>query len=164
MHKVRYVSLLAALACAMATAAASADDAQRLREAADRAEIEALMWRYQRALDTLDVDAYVAVFTENAQFGTARGRDGIRALISGIKAAREKNTEPGKPVTPTYQSANNMAIEFLSADRARIDGYYTAFLGAQGDKPPRLATVGREVDEVVRVAGHWLIDRRTVSP
>jgi hypothetical protein len=146
------------------TTVAHADDAQALRQAQDRAAIEALMWRYERALDTLDVDAYVAVFTENAQFGNAKGRDGIRALISGIKAAREKGSGPDKPVTPTYQSVNNMTIEFLSADRARIEGYYTAFLGEQADKPARLATVGREVDEVVRVDGRWLIDKRTVSP
>jgi SnoaL-like domain len=156
--------LLAALTSVLATAAAAGDDAQLLREARDRAEIEALVWRYERALDTLDVDAYVAVFTDNAQFGNAKGRDGIRALISGIKTAREKNPEAGKPVTPTYQSLNNMSIEFLTADRARVEGYYTAFLGPQADKPARLATVGREVDEVVRVDGRWLIDKRTVLP
>jgi hypothetical protein len=144
-----------------ATAVSAADDAKLLREANDRAEIQALMWRYVRALDTLDVDAYVAVFTENAQFGNAQGRDGIRALISGVKAAREKNTEPGKPVTPTYQSITNMTIEFASADRARVEGYYMALLGTE---PPRVATVGREANEVVRVDGRWLIERRTVSP
>ncbi len=157
-------SVLVALLSVVATVAAVADDTQSLRQAQDRAAIEALMWRYERALDTLDVDAYVAVFTEDAQFGNAKGRDGIRALISGIKTAREKGAAPGKPVTPTYQSVNNMTIEFLSADRARIEGYYTAFLGEQGDKPARLATVGREVDEVVKVDGRWLIDKRTVSP
>jgi SnoaL-like protein len=163
MLKTADVSLMAALLSVLATTAV-ADDVQLLRAAQDRAAIEALMWRYERALDTLDVDAYVAVFTDNAQFGNAKGRDAIRALISGIKSAREKNTEAGKPVTPTYQSVNNMTIEFLSADRARIEGYYTAFLDAQGDKPARLATVGHEVDEVVRVDGRWLIDKRTVSP
>jgi len=162
MPKLPHAALLAV--SLLATAAASGDESVPLREAQDRAAIEALMWRYQRALDTLDVDAYVAVFTENAQFGNAQGRDGIRALISGIKAAREKGAGPDRPVTPTYQSVNNMTIEFLSADRARIEGYYTAFLDAQAERPARLATVGREVDEVVKVDGRWLIDKRTVSP
>jgi hypothetical protein len=33
------------------------------REARDRAEIEALMWDYTRALDTLNPDAYAAAYT-----------------------------------------------------------------------------------------------------
>ena len=57
MLNVTRVSLLASLVFVAAAAAAPADEAQRLREATDRAAIEALMWRYQRALDTLDVDA-----------------------------------------------------------------------------------------------------------
>jgi uncharacterized protein (TIGR02246 family) len=140
---------------------AGAQESKIIREADDRAEIQALLARYERALDTLDVDAYVAVFTEDAEFGNAKGRDGIRALISGVKAAREKNTEPGKPVTPTYQSLTNMTIEFVSADRAIVRGYYMALLGTT---PPRVATVGQETDEVVRANGQWLIAKRTVSP
>ena len=33
------------------------------------------MFRYVRALDTLNVDDYVALFTEDAQFGTSKGRE-----------------------------------------------------------------------------------------
>lgn len=141
-----------------------ADDAKFLREANDRAEIQALMWRYVRALDTLDVDAYAAVFTEDGEFGNAQGRDAIRTMISGIKAARERNLEPGKSVTPTYQSITNMTIEFVSEDHARVEGYFMALFGATDGNPPRVATVGREANEVVRVNGRWLIRSRTVSP
>ncbi len=164
MPKLATVLALCALfsAAAVTTVSAADDvDAKLIREANDRAEIQALMWRYERALDTLDVDAYVAVFTEDAQFGKAKGRDGIRALITSVKTAREKNTEPGKPVTPTYQSITNMNIEFVSATRARVHGYYMAILGTT---PPRVATVGQELDEVVKVDGHWLIAVRSVSP
>lgn len=142
----------------------AADDAKVLREANDRAEIQALMWRYVRALDTLDVDAYVAVFTEDGQFGNAKGRDGIRTMIAGVKAARERNLAPGKTVTPTYQSITNMTIEFVAADHARVEGYFMALFGATDGNPPRVATAGREVNEVVRVNGQWLIQTRTVSP
>ncbi|HVY64645.1 MAG TPA: nuclear transport factor 2 family protein [Gammaproteobacteria bacterium] len=161
MPKLPHLLAVAALAAVAATPVAARDKDRWAREANDRAEIQALMWRYERALDTLDVDAYVAVFTEDATFGKAKGREGIRALIAGIKAAREKNTEPGKPVTPTYQSITNMNIEFVSETRAVINGYYMALLGTQ---PPRVATVGLERDEVVKVDGHWLIAVRTVSP
>ncbi len=155
---------LAALLSAIATTALGADEADFARQARDRAEIEALMWRYVRALDTLDVDAYVALFTENAQFGNAKGRDAIRRLISGIKAAREKNTAPGKAVTPTYQTMSNINIELLSESHARFQAYYMALLAADGPSPPRVATLGREVDDLVKVDGRWLIDIRNVSP
>ena len=157
----KIANVLALAAMLSAAVPAAADDAQLLRESNDRAEIQALMWRYVRALDTLDVDAYVTVFTEDAQFGNAQGREGIRTMIAGVKAAREKNTEPGKPVVSTYQSITNMNIEFVSEDRALVRGYYMAILGTT---PPRVATVGHEVNEVVKVDGHWLIAVRTVSP
>jgi hypothetical protein len=57
-----------------------------------------------------------------------------------------------------------MTIEFLSEDRAKIEGYYMALFGGQPGNPPRVATVGREVDEVVKANGHWLIAVRNVSP
>ncbi len=104
------------------------------------------------------------MFTEDAVFGTAKGREGIRALIAGIKAGREKNAEPGKPPVPTYQSIQNMTIAFTSKTTATIEGYYMALLGAQNGNPSRVATVGHEVDEVVKKNGQWLISKRTVSP
>ena len=43
------------------------------REARDRAEIEALMWGYTRALDTLNPDAYAAAYTPDGQFKAGSG-------------------------------------------------------------------------------------------
>jgi 3-phenylpropionate/cinnamic acid dioxygenase small subunit len=164
MRTLAQLSALAAVLSFAVTAPVAADEATWAREANDRAEIQALMWRYERALDTLDVDAYVAVFTEDAQFGNAKGREGIRTMIAGIKTAREKNAEPGKPPVQTYQSITNMTIEFKSENRATVEGYFMAILAATPNNPPRVATVGREVDEVVKVDGRWLIAVRTVSP
>jgi uncharacterized protein (TIGR02246 family) len=157
-------SALAVLSAACATSAAADDVAKWAREANDRAEIQALIWRYERALDSLDVDAYVAVFTEDAVFGDAKGREGIRALISGVKASREKSAGPGKAPVQTYQSIQNMTITFTSETTAKIEGYYMALIGAQNGNPARVATTGREVDEAVKQNGQWLISRRTVSP
>jgi SnoaL-like protein len=164
MFKRASLSVLAAMLSLVVAAAATAQDAKFLREANDRAEIQALMWRYVRALDTLDVDAYVAVFTEDAQFGNAKGREGIRQLISGVKGARERNLAAGEKVTPTYQSITNMTIQFQSETSATVEGYYFALFGAQGTNPPRVATAGVEKNEVVKVGGQWLIKVRTVSP
>jgi uncharacterized protein (TIGR02246 family) len=161
MPKFALLSAFAALLCA--TSAPADDVAKWAREANDRAEIQGLMARYERALDTLDVDAYVALFTEDAVFGTAKGREGIRAMIAGNKAAREKNAAPGKAPVRTYQSIQNMTVAFTSDTTATIEGYYMALIAETGT-PPRVATVGYEVDEVVKQNGKWLISKRTVSP
>ena len=56
------------------------------RESRDRAEIDGLMWRYARALDTLNPDAYAAAYTPDGQFGTGpnatKGRKCLRRLGS----------------------------------------------------------------------------------
>src|SRR5690606_5568871 len=78
-----FVSFALAVAAAGLSGAALAQDSVR---AQDRAEIEALMWRYARALDTFDADAYAAVYTEDGEFkagGTAtKGRDALRQMVA----------------------------------------------------------------------------------
>ena len=53
-----------------------------MREARDRDEIEALMWKYTRALDTADANTYASTYTENGQFsaGGATATKGRAAL------------------------------------------------------------------------------------
>jgi uncharacterized protein (TIGR02246 family) len=155
---------VALLPVAVVKSASTDDIARWAREANDRAEIQALMARYERALDSLDVDAYVAVFTDDAVFGDAKGREGIRAMIASTKARREKSAEPGKPPMRTFQSIQNMTITLTSETTATVEGYYLALIGTQNDNPARVATVGHEVDEVVKHDGRWLISKRTVSP
>ena len=52
---------------AVFTASKSDDDV--LRQARDRAQIEELMWRYARALDTGDADTYASLYAPDGQFG-----------------------------------------------------------------------------------------------
>lgn len=151
---------LAALAGA-SSPAAHADDADRLREAADRAEIEALMWRYVRALDTLDPEAYASVFTEDGRFGTGAdavvGREALAAMVEGLR---------GNVSGPAmYHVITNDHVEFLGEDRARYHSYWmTVFAAAAQGETPRVAAAGHGVDELVRVDGEWLIRSRNVAP
>ena len=161
MRKLWHLSTVVALIGLSAATVAAADDATLLREANDRAEIQALMWRYVRALDTLDADAYASVFTENAKFGTTQGREALRGMILGMKASREKRVADGAQPLVTYQTMSNMNIEFLSENRARLQAYYMAVIA--GD-PPRVATIGREINDLVKVDGQWLIENRNVTP
>ena len=140
-----------------------------LREVRDRAEIEDLMWRYTRALDTTDADAYAAVYTPDGQFSAGanatKGRDALRKMVADLRQRQAADEAKGVRRPGMYHMTANHAIRFLDRDRARVDAYYLTAFGAAGESTPlRIAAVGRSVDELVRVDGRWLIKSRNVAP
>ena len=149
---------------------ASKSDNDVLREVRDRTEIEDLMWRYARALDTSDAEAYASVYAPDGQFGTGanatKGRDALKKMIAdGVKrqADAQAKGEPKRP--PMYHMSANERIQFTDKDHARIEAYYiTAFAAGGATVPLRVAGVGRSVDDVVRLNGQWVIMTRNVSP
>jgi len=88
------------------------------REAKDRAEIEALMSHYARALDTVDGAAYAATYTVDGQFGTGanatKGREALKKMVDGTReqqAAAKAKGEPARP--PMYHMEADTWIEFI---------------------------------------------------
>jgi hypothetical protein len=165
------VRLCAIAAATFAVGApALAGDADILREAKDRAEIEKLMWDYARALDTGNADAYAAVYTEDGSFGDTKGREALKKMVNDLNKSREERKKKGEQVWGTLHMTANHYIEFIDKDRARIHNYWlTAFVpppAAQGAPRPeqRVPFTGRGVDELVRVNGKWLIKSRNVAP
>ena len=147
---------------------AMADDAAATREA-DRAAIEALMWRYVRALDSMDADGYAAVYTEDGSFGSGSqqrtGRADLAKMVADLKKGRDDRTAKGEKVAPMYHVIANHQITFTGPNAARYDSYWMTVFGAAGaDTPPRVAAAGRGVDELVRIDGQWLIKNRNVAP
>jgi uncharacterized protein (TIGR02246 family) len=148
----------------------AAEQGELLQQAQDRAEIEALMWRYVRALDALDADAYAAAFTPDGTFGsgqTARnGRAELKQMVTELnegRAAREAKGEPATP--PMYHVIANHSIEFIDRDHARYHAYWMTVFGAAGEgTTPRVAAAGRSIDMLERVDGEWLIKSRNVAP
>jgi len=133
------------------------------REEKDRAEIEALMWRYTRALDTSDGTTYAATYTTDGQFkagATATsGREALKKMVDGLRATSEQ----ARP--PLYHMEANSWIEFVDKDHARHHAYYLTVSGAGAqNEPPRIAAAGRSVDHLERVNGKWLIKLRDVAP
>ena len=63
-----------------------------VRETRDRHEIEALMWKYTRALDKGDGATYASTYTENGQFGAGgnatKGREALAKLVVRQPVAR----------------------------------------------------------------------------
>jgi uncharacterized protein (TIGR02246 family) len=164
------LSLLGALVLAAGfSRVAAADDAAVLRETQDRADIQALMWHYVRALDSLDGDAYAAAFTEDGQFGTGanaeKGRPALKKMITDLKKSRADREASGQAKSPPmYHVITNSYIEFVDEDHARYHSYWMTVFGAAGENGmPRVAAAGQGVDDVVRVDGKWLIKMRNVA-
>jgi uncharacterized protein (TIGR02246 family) len=159
-----------ALTIVLAAVAARADDVQLIREAADRAAIQALMWRYARALDSYDEDTYAAVFTEDGQFGAGpnatRGRAALREMVVGLETGRnERDAASGTTSPAMHHVITNSNIEFVDPNHARYYSYWmTVFGPAKQCETPRVAAVGRGVDELVKINGQWFIQSRNVAP
>jgi hypothetical protein len=148
---------------------ASQTDADLLRETRDRAQIEDLMWRYTRALDTNDADAYASVYTPDGQFGAGanptKGHDALRKMITDLRQRAADAEAKGEKRPPMYHMTANERVSFSDKDHARIEAYYITAFGAVGANTPlRIAGVGRSIDDLVRVNGQWLIRSRNVAP
>src|SRR6185436_6377246 len=100
MTKIERALLAAAAMAVIAIGPARADDAALLQEMKDRAAIEALMWKYVRALDSLDADAYAAAFTADGQFGSGqnseKGTAELKGMIDGLKKTNAERAGKGE--------------------------------------------------------------------
>lgn len=151
--------------------AALASDADVIREAKDRAEIEKLMWDYARALDTGNAEAYAALYTEDGAFGAVKGREALKKMITeGRKTLAERQAKGAAAPGRILHMTADHYVEFIDKDHVRVHIYWlTAFVpppaapGAAGPEP-RVPVAGRGVDELERVKGKWLIKSRDVAP
>ena len=154
---------LSALTLALCLNTAQAD------QASDREEIHALLWKYTRALDTLNAEAYASVFTEDGAFKSGNtaltsGHAALKEMIAGVKKGQDERAAAGNPAGPMYHMTMDSWIEFVDADHARHHSYWQTVFGPakQGD-PVRIAAAGYGIDDLVRVDGKWLIKMRDVA-
>jgi len=148
-------------------AAAGGNDSQR--EAQDRVQIEKLMWEYTRALDTESADAYAATYTPDGQFGSGtnavKGHDALKKMIADLRQRTADAEAKGEKRPAMYHMTANSYLQFIDKDHARMEAYWlTVFAGQGPTVPVRVAAAGRDVDELVRVNGQWLVKTRDVAP
>lgn len=138
-------------------------------QSADREAINELMWRYARALDTMNAEAYVAVYTPDGEFksggNATQGSVALKAMIDGLKEGRERRAASGEIVPALYHMTTDAWIEFIDETHARHHSYWLTVFGSAGPgTTPNVAAAGRGVDELVKVDGKWLIKSRDVAP
>jgi len=141
-------------------------DAQRAK---DRAEIEALMWRYVRALDNRDPEAYASNYTPDGEFSAGpnavKGAAALKKMVSDFRTNAEDREKAGKPSPPMYHVITNDYLEFTGPNEARYHSYWMTIFGpaAKGDKAT-IEAVGHGIDQLVKVNSKWLIRSRNVNP
>ena len=140
--------------------------------ARDRAEIEDLMARYLFALDYNDLDTFIEMFTEDAEFdyarGIARGKADILQTVAGFKKAIGEIyvDEEGNPAILRHVLAHTVVR--VEGDRAwtRAQWFEVADDGgrdpASGRKTPKMGTYGIYEDELRKVDGRWLFSKRRI--
>jgi uncharacterized protein (TIGR02246 family) len=126
----------------------------------DREAIHALMWKYARALDTWNADAYAALYTEDGQFGVGpsatKGREALRNMISGFTSG------DNPPPALLHMTADNW-IEFIDDTHAKHHSYWLTMRKASEGSPASVVAVGVGVDDLVKVDGQWLIQIRNTT-
>jgi len=156
------VTALVATSLSLGASVALFSEDNTARETRDRNEIEALMWKYTRALDKGDGTTYASTYTEDGQFGTGanatKGREALTKLVVRQPAAGEAAR------APLYHMELNHWIEFADKDHARYHAYYLTVSGAMGrEMPPRIVAAGQSLDTMERIKGKWLLKTRDVS-
>lgn len=128
-------------------------------EALDRAHIADLLSRYTWALSDRDWDAWVAVFTPDAEvdYSTAGGPVGDPASAAetfrGMMGMFDVNLSSGA----------NLTIAFTDDDTATARSSYTMVMripGADGAQPTYMQASGWYDDIIVRTAEGWRIRKR----
>ncbi|HET9362667.1 MAG TPA: nuclear transport factor 2 family protein [Vicinamibacterales bacterium] len=132
----------------------------------DRVAVENVMTRYVWAVDSLDADGYVAVFTEDAVIDSngsiSRGHEEIRRIVTGLIQRRDDNKAKGVPTSNLYHVISNVRITFPKPGEALHQSYWqTVRRGKDGTMAA--AAMGRSVDRLVKRNGKWLILSRTLT-
>ncbi len=132
----------------------------------DRIAVEDVMARYVWAVDSLDPEGYVAVFTEDAVIDSngniSRGHEEIRKIVTGLIQRRNDNKAKGLPASNLYHVISNVRITFPKSGEALHRSYWQTVIRDKDGKMTS-AAMGRSEDRLVKRNGKWLIQERKLT-
>jgi uncharacterized protein (TIGR02246 family) len=132
----------------------------------DRIAVEDVMARYVWAVDSLDADGYVAVFTEDAVIDAngsiSKGHAEIRKIVTSLIQRRDDNKAKGLPASNLYHMTSNVRITFPKPGEALHQSYWQT-VRRNKDGTMIAAAMGRSEDRLVKRNGKWLIQSRTLT-
>ncbi len=120
--------------------------------------------------NAVEREALRRCLSPDGQFGSGatavKGRDALKKTIADLRtraAGNEAKTGEKRPAK--YHVIANSYLEFTDKGHARLEAYWMTVFADGGPKvPARVAAAGREIDELVRLNGQWLIKSRDVAP
>ena len=132
----------------------------------DRVAVEDVMARYVWAVDSLDPDGYVAVFTEDAIIDSngsiSKGHGEMRAIVTSLMQRRDDNRAKGVPTANLYHVISSVRITFPTPGEAVHQSYWQT-VRRDTDNKMTAAAMGRSEDRLVKRDGRWLIQWRTLT-
>ena len=132
----------------------------------DRMAVEDVMARYVWAVDSLDPEGYVAVFTEDAIIDSngniSKGREEIRKIVMSLIQRRDDNKAKGLPTSNLYHVISNVRITFPRPGEALHRSYWQTVVRDK-DSKMTAAAMGRSEDRLVKRNGKWLIQERKLT-
>jgi uncharacterized protein (TIGR02246 family) len=132
----------------------------------DRIAVEDVMARYVWAVDSLDPEGYVAVFTEDAVIDSngsiSKGHEEIRKIVTSLIQRRDDNKAKGLPTSNLYHVISNVRITFPKPGEALHQSYWQT-VRRDRDGKPTVAAMGRSEDRLVNRNGKWLIQWRQLT-
>jgi uncharacterized protein (TIGR02246 family) len=132
----------------------------------DRIAVEDVMARYVWAVDSLDADGYVAVFTDDAVIDSngslSKGHEEIRKIVTNLIQRRDDNKAKGLPTANLYHVISSVRITFPKPGEALHQSYWQT---VRRDKSGQMiaAAMGRSEDRLVKRNGKWLIQWRKLT-
>jgi len=167
MGPIRFRSNRACFFASVALLAATAVHAESQQDVLDRFLIHELQSRYALAHDLTDPALYAAVFTEDAELVgagrvLAKGRDALRAIgVNDRKRFNAGANEGERSFGALRHVVTNSVIELAASDAATGICYVLTIVN-RPEHGPEILSVGRYEDEYRKVAGTWLIAKRTI--
>ena len=132
----------------------------------DRIAVEDVMARYVWAVDSLDPERYVSLFTEDAIIDSngniSRGHEEIRKIVTSLIQRRDDNKAKGLPTSNLYHVISNVRITFPKSSEALHQSYWQT-VSRDKDGKMTAAAMGRSEDRLVRRNGKWLIQSRKLT-
>jgi uncharacterized protein (TIGR02246 family) len=132
----------------------------------DRIAVEDVMARYVWAVDSLDAEGYVAVFTEDAVIDSngsiSNGREAIRKIVTNLIQRRDDSKAKGLPTSNLYHVISNVRITFPKPGEAVHQSYWQT-VRRDNDGKMTAAAMGRSEDRLVKRNGRWLIQFRKLT-
>jgi len=164
--RLHFAVFIAILIAAMLIAPLSSDAQGNLGVYEDRIAVEDVMARYVWAVDSLDPEGYVAVFTEDAIIDSngsiSKGHEEIRKIVTSLIQRRDDNKAKGLPTSNLYHVISNVRITFPKPSEALHQSYWqTVYRDTDGKITA--AAMGRSEDLLVKRNGKWLIQSRKLT-